>query len=147
MLVKTITILILLISAPCLADLRIDGNWWNGSNNRSEKANYIIGLYDGMELSSFPILFYAFSTPKYDKNRMECAQAINKATIDFNKEFFSNVKIGQIVDGIDLFYKDYKNRKISVMNALYVVLNGISGKSEENLKSMTENYRKQAANE
>ncbi|MGH9822017.1 MAG: hypothetical protein ACREDR_01990 [Blastocatellia bacterium] len=56
----------------------------------------------------------------------------------------SEVTAGQVREGLDRFYKDYRNRRILVQNAIWLVLNSIAGKPQADWDKMVENYRKNA---
>ena len=62
-------------------------------------------------------------------------------------KFFSNVTNGQLVDGVDTFYKDYRNRSIRVPNALWRVVMQIAGTPQDQLDQMIEDFRKTASSE
>lgn len=58
-----------------------------------------------------------------------------------------NITVGQTVDGIDILYKDFKNKGIKISDAIYVVKRQIEGTSPEDiekiliyLRSNYENY-------
>jgi hypothetical protein len=51
---------------------------------------------------------------------------------------------GQVSDGLDAFYKDYRNRSIRVVDAMWVVANSIAGTPQKEIDAMTENFRKYA---
>jgi hypothetical protein len=48
------------------------------------------------------------------------------------------------MDGLDVFYSDYQNRRIKVYGAVWLVLNQISGKPEPEMQKLIENWRKNA---
>ena len=48
----------------------------------------------------------------------------------------------QLVDGLDSFYSDYRNRKILINVAVWLVAKEISGKSKEEMEKMSEDCRK-----
>jgi hypothetical protein len=41
-----------------------------------------------------------------------------------------------------VFYKDYRNRKIRIYDAVWLVLNSIAGKPQDELDKMIESFRK-----
>jgi len=45
-----------------------------------------------------------------------------------------DIPIEALLSGVDEFYKDFKNLKISIQSAIYVVKNQIQGRSEEDIK-------------
>jgi hypothetical protein len=56
--------------------------------------------------------------------------------------YLGGVTTGQICDGLNEFYKDYRNRRINIPNAVWIVLNMTSGKSDDEVRSMVEHFRK-----
>lgn len=59
-----------------------------------------------------------------------------------DKKFFANVSNGQIVNGLDQFFSDYRDRRIRVHNAVWLVTNGIADTPEAELQQMIESWRK-----
>jgi hypothetical protein len=55
-----------------------------------------------------------------------------------------DITAGQLADGLDVLYGDYRNRNILLLNAVWLVLNSISGKSDAEMQKMIENFRKAA---
>lgn len=45
---------------------------------------------------------------------------------------------GQIVDGLNLFYDDFRNRQIKLTDAIYVIRKQILGASKEEIEAITE---------
>jgi hypothetical protein len=122
---------------------RRDGNWWVGET-LDVKLNYAVGFFDGMKLG------YNFSywgmTKESDKKVMTpCMSDVNKSFSDYSDKYFSNVTNDQLVDGLDNFYKDYRNRKIKVPDAVWLVVNSISGKPQSEMDKMIEKWRQSAS--
>lgn len=46
------------------------------------------------------------------------------------------ITVGQIVDGLDELYKDFKNKSINVQDAIYVIKKQIKGTPEEEVKQI-----------
>jgi hypothetical protein len=142
---QTITVLTLLIVLPAglnAQSKRRDGNWWNGTT-RDEKLDYIIGFFDGMDLGhNFTIWGVAGS--QSDKGS-PCLFNALKSYDDYSSKFFTNVTNYQLVDGLDTFYKDYRNRSIRVHDAVWVVVNTIAGTPQEKVDKLIENSRKAAS--
>ena len=77
-----------------------------------------------------------------DPQSEPCLKKVMLSFIGFQDKHLSTVKVGQLVDGIDAFYSDYKNRSISTHNAVWLVLNGIAGPPKEKLDKMIEAARR-----
>lgn len=67
--------------------------------------------------------------------------------INLQRYSIYNITVGQTVDGIDILYKDFKNKGIKISDAIYVVKRQIEGTSPEDiekiliyLRSNYENY-------
>lgn len=121
-------------------DKRRDGNWWR-SQDYVNQLRYVVGFFDGMELGN-RFSYWEFSDDQKKMN--ECMFSIGNSYSNYKKTYFSNVTNDQIVDGLNQLYTDYKNRRILVHNAIWLVVNGISGKSKDQMETMIENFRKNA---
>jgi hypothetical protein len=62
----------------------------------------------------------------------------------FANKYLTNVTNGQVVQGLDEFYSDYRNRRIKVASGVWIVLNEISGKSKDEMQKLIETHRKNA---
>jgi len=127
------------MSVNALADDgRRDGNWWR-EMEAPAKLTYMTGFFDGMDLGNN---FSYWGIPDYKTNRT------GQPTIDSYKtmsaKFLTRVTSDQIADGLDNFYEDFRNRSILTHNAVWIVLNMISGKPEDEMQKMVENFRKNA---
>jgi len=120
-------------------DNRRDGNWWR-DQDRLTRSVYIIGFFDGMDLGK------NFSYWKF-ANKKEMNSCIGKVAESYNEysaKYFKNVTNTQLVDGLDSFYADFRNRNIQVADAVWLVVNSIAGTPQEKLDSMIENWRRNA---
>lgn len=116
---------------------RRDGNWWR-DQTRLSQANYITGFFDGMELG------HRFSIWK-NVNDKKAGDAVYRASIsyeEYSRRFLGAVTAGQLVDGLNDFYADYRNRSIRVHDGVWLVVNQIAGTPKEQVDSMVENWRK-----
>ena len=120
---------------------RRDGNWWNGES-RDGKLSYITGFFDGMELGH-EFSYWGMKTT--DKGPSSCMGDTVASYEEYGNKFFSNVTNSQLVDGVDNFYKDYRNRSIRVHDAVWLAVNSIAGKSQRDMDTMIEGWRKAAA--
>lgn len=132
-------ITILMTSSPSWsADNRRDGNWWLGQE-KYVRIIYAVGFFDGMDLG------HNFSVWKYSddstKTQQACCVQAAYSFYEYKQKYFGNVTAGQLSDGLDSFYADYKNRLITVSSAVWLVANGIVGMPEEELNKMIESWR------
>lgn len=115
-----ILIFLLFMSPKLYAAPDADGNEWN-SWPRFKKLVYIDGLITGINTAVIGVagnIIMGGERPSKHIYRY----LINKVTV------------GQIVDGIDLLYKDFKNRNIYVIDAVYVVYKQIKGTPPEDIE-------------
>ncbi|WP_159082957.1 hypothetical protein [Burkholderia mayonis] len=146
-----VTLLFLLLSLtmanPAKAgEARQDGNWWN-VQQVGEKGSYVSGFVDGMMYESeiWDIGLTISQGKKFDPVLNRYAANAEKFANDNFKQEFGHLTIGQLVDGLDHFYTDYRNRRISVRNAMVMVVRSMDGTSEEEMSKLIEYQRKKAS--
>ena len=93
-----------------------DGKWWI-TITPLEKAIYTLGLMDGTEIGG------ALLSPTESAEMPDFALR--------SKQFFGQVNVKQLVDGMDHFYKDFRNREIGTRDALVVVTWQIKGTRDD----------------
>lgn len=137
-------VLLLAVGAAGQVSTRRDGNWWN-QQDAAVKLDYMVGFFDGTNLG----YQFSYSGILQSSNGQwtACIGDIQKSFTDFNNKFFKNVSNKQIADGLDAFYKDYRNRSILVHVAVWIVVNSIAGTPQSELDKMIENWRKNASAE
>lgn len=118
-------------------DRRLDGNWWQ-SHDHLTKTVFVVGFSQGM------VLGRNFSYWKFmnDRARQICLNAVVESFDEFQSKFMEKVTGGQLTDGLNSFYQDYRNRRIMVYDAAWLVLNEITGTPREKLDSMIEGFRR-----
>jgi hypothetical protein len=118
-------------------DDRRDGNWWQ-AQHPSSKIAYMTGFFDGMDLG------HHFSYWKYAnvKSKQDVLPDVAESYYEHTEKFFKNVTNGQLADGVDNFYSDYRNRRIRVNDAVWLVVNEIAGTPRRQLDTMIENWRR-----
>lgn len=114
-----------------------DGNWWRGLT-LSEKQVYIVGFFDGIPLG------HKFSSWNlmHNPQKQNCLQDTVGSFVNYVSKYLENVTSGQLTDGLDDFYSDYRNRSIPIDNAVWLVANSISGKPQAELDKMIESFRR-----
>lgn len=108
---------------------RHDGNWWN-QQSAGFRLLYILGFMDGMDLGS------RFSMPDPVDSEAAGRDAVPEPRRTYRnrtEHYFSHVTVGQISDGLDAFYRDYRNRSISLPDGFEIVLRSIKGEDVEKL--------------
>ncbi len=116
----------LFVAYPAFSqDAAMDGTWWQRTD-KTTKVTFLVGVREG---AHFMANHAAFSTCRHllaDK----FAQCQQKAEADMYETFgrYSNgVTHGQLYDGIDALYADYRNRRLSITALMPVVLRSIGG--------------------
>lgn len=144
---------------------KLNGNDWR-ELSQVRKADFIGGFMSGSSYvidNSKVILFGEYSEEK-GKNILSRLFKINNAEMD--KKLFSgnelilyenyyakgrnegllkfhilNITSGQIRDGLDKLYEDFKNRGIKISDAIYVVMKQIRGATEEEIEAILQYLR------
>ncbi len=133
----------LLLCLPGLASSedKPNGTLWITFNDLT-KAIYIAGFFDGMHLG------YNFSYWGFSKSTEigPCTEKVITSYSDYYRKYLSNVSIKQIVDGLDSFYKDLRNLRILIPDAVWLVVNSIAGMPEEDFEKMVEDWRQNIPN-
>ena len=83
--------------------------------------------------------------PKNSFSRKEIDLMLNNIKDDFNSGLYSctiyGITNGQIVEGLNSFYTDFKNKQIKLMDAVYVVKKQIKGSSTEEIEAVLQYLR------
>jgi len=98
-----------------------DGKWW-ASHTTLEKAIYVNGLLDGITTGN--------------------ARALKPRP---GNDIIPDINPRQALDGIEKFYKDFRNRNIPVSGAMMVVLFQIEGHSDADLERLLQDFRRNFA--
>lgn len=115
-------------------DRRRDGNYWN-TQSRVNKADYVVGFMDGMELGeiyTLPTLRHSTDGKTLPESQA-CHDQASKEYDFISAHYYKDVTVGQIVDGLDEFYKDFKNRSILIAWGVDLVVRQIAGEDVEEL--------------
>jgi hypothetical protein len=95
---------------------RTDGNWWRGLAILT-KGGYALGYADG---SSKADAVWAEGECK------TLVRAGYRAGVQKANDY-SGITVGQLVEGVDQFYKDFRNTRILATDAMMIVKMQISG--------------------
>ena len=121
-------------------DTRRDGNWWR-TRDRASKLAYVAGILDGIDLGNH--LSFWGSPEKggpVDPALSPAATAYDKLAA----QYFKNASAGELALGLNVFYEDDLNRPITVNVAIWLVANLISGKTDAEMRSLIDSFRKSA---
>lgn len=126
---------------PPLTDaMRRDGNWWR-TQSEATRVNYILGMIDGSDLGHQFTIYTIDATPR----AVKCAGPASQSFNDHADKLLGNATVGQIKDGLNDFYGDFRNRRIKTYRATWVVINGIAGMSRAETEKAIEIERKIAS--
>jgi len=120
-------------------EVRFDGDFWNKSD-RTVKDFFISGVLGGIIAGQDRVTASAMEGVEKGQVDLKCFAAISSLKNSLGADL-EKIKVGQIVDGIDAFYSDSKNRSIEVKWAFLVVRQQTKGTSEEEIKKFIESVR------
>lgn len=116
-----------------------DGKWWQGLE-QSEKYLHVIGMIDGARLGQEFVLAEMSKGKNGIKGFSDAFDAYEKA----EAKYLGKLTSGEIAQGLDAFYADYKNRRIWIHDATFVVLMGISGVPQAQIEKRVEAMRRES---
>lgn len=118
-----------------------DGSLWR-TLTVEQKVTYITGFWDGMELGHS---FDLWGLLNQGKEKEACAADADESFKTYTDKYGKNVSNLQIVNGLNTFYSDDKNKSIPIHGAVWIVLNSIAGTPQQTLDRLMETYRNIAA--
>jgi hypothetical protein len=132
-------ILIVSLGAPVWAENdRRDGNFWL-SLDAPAKLAYLVGFYDGMLLGK-DFSYWGLEKAAISVVGTQTVTSFNNMTA----KYMANVTTRQLADGLDAFYSEFRNRKILINNAVWLVANQIAGTPKATVDQMIETFRRNA---
>ncbi len=125
-----------------------NGYWWvdqTPSFKMCFATGYATAMTNNSDVAGFKCLAakHGGTIPeKYPGNAEleECLKTPEVMALDFGK-----IRMGQLVDGVDEFYKDFRNKGIGIVFAMYYVRDQLKGKPDTELAAELAGWR-QAAN-
>jgi len=99
-----------------------DGVTWIGVSE-SYKIGYVCGFLSGLILARQEFL-YVKEDFKKEWKKIQFEEKWDEISLP-------NITVGQIKDGINAFYKDFSNRRIKIIDVIYIVKMQIEGKDPE----------------
>lgn len=139
----------LLVTSTSTAGTGRSGDWWTHLS-LADKVNYMQGFLDGQTFAHEEFnssIYNALQDPKtgkYDPNRNLGILALQNAVQAEFKIELNGVSPGQLIEGLNKLYADYRNQRIEVADALDVVVRSISGSTDAQYESLLEFYRKRS---
>lgn len=137
-----LVVILLAFSSPASAQTAqgLDGNAWREFDAmpapRLVRMALVRGLLDGVTLG-----FVLMATEPSDTKETLAAAANYLMT---TQSAISGVPVDQIVDGLNAFYGDYRNRRIRVTSATGVILREIGGMPKAQTEAWIEDLRRGA---
>jgi hypothetical protein len=126
-----------LVAAPTFGQdrsaLRHDGNWWKSLNNLT-KYGYVAGYAEGSEKAD--------ATWAYGECKTKVTTKYSDAVQKGND--YSGMTFGQLIEGVDEFYKDFRNTRILTRDAMMVIKQQISGISQKEIDETLQVLRQTA---
>jgi hypothetical protein len=119
---------------------RRDGNWWR-ELSPVVRTGVAVGFFDGLRLGRD---FAYWGIPNIGDRVDPCMFKATDSYDKYSEQYVSPITAGQLVDGLNSFYEDYRNRSIMSDRAIWLVLNGIAGTPEGRLQTMIEAHRRSA---
>jgi hypothetical protein len=116
---RFVAILVIVLVCACAhaaENVKHDGSWWKEKSGIFKEA-FIVGYEEGLAQSKSPAHYADWGT---DRTR-------------------------QIVEGLNVFYDDFRNLKIHVDDAMPYVLSQLSGKTDNDLVPELQRLRSTAA--
>lgn len=120
-------------------EIGFDGNFWN-ENDRTVKEFFVSGILGGIIAGQDRVMASAMEGVEKGQIEIKCFGAISSLKNSLESDM-EKIKAGQIVDNMDVFYSDFKNRSIKIRWAFLVVWQQIRGTSEEEIKIFIESIR------
>jgi len=116
---------------------------WEGINEVYYSSNFGAIEYNDKKAQKVWGVFY--DTEKKKKTtftRQEVSLALDSVITNNNQGLYKfnvfNITIGQLNEGLDLFYNDFKNKQIKLSSAIYVVKKQIEGASVEEIDTLSQ---------
>jgi hypothetical protein len=101
----------------------------------------VVGFFDGLALGQN---FSYWNLKDRDGKPDVAAHARAMDAYDESYNLLKNTTNSQFVDGLDKLYADYRNRRIMVLDAVWIAVQSISGMSDKDMEILLNNSRKNA---
>jgi hypothetical protein len=125
-----------------------DGNWWQGMLP-GFKLGWVTGYTKAMETAgAFQMVECGNTLPLYSQKYPDvpAKELFERLCLKSNETYdYDGITMGQFVDGIDAFYKDFRNRPVEAEQAIEYVRDQARGKPAQELESKLTLWRRCAA--
>jgi hypothetical protein len=123
---------------------KFDGYWWGGETP-TFKLGWVQGWAQAMDSAFAASMGTCMGNmPMYQKQfpNVDAKQLVQKFCLDNSAYDFDGITMGQFVDGIDTFYKDFRNKQIEIGWAIQYVRDQVKGKSAQDLEAEVTMWRR-----
>jgi hypothetical protein len=113
----------------------MDGYWWE-KFDASFKLGWVSGYAKAMDLAgSIQMTTCASNMPMYVKefSGVDPKVILQKMCLSDTQFDYDSIPMGQLVDGMNAFYKDYRNKQLEVGWAIQYARDAIKGKPAQEL--------------
>lgn len=145
LLVATITLLV--PSARAADNTGLDGYGWEKSD-ASFKLGWVSGYAKAMDLAgTIQMVACGNNLPLYAKEypTIDPKVILQKMCLGDTQFDYGGIAMGQFVDGMDAFYKDYRNKQLEVSWAIEYARDAIKGKAAQELDTEVGLWRRCSA--
>lgn len=148
LLVFVAAVVSLLPNASLAADkTEMDGYWWE-KLDANFKLGWVSGYAKAMDLAgSIQMSTCASNMPLYMKQfpNADPKVILQKICLGNTQFDYDGIKMRQLVDGMDAFYKDYRNKQLEVGWAIQYARDSIKGKPAQELAAEVALWRRCSA--
>lgn len=123
-----------------------NGFWWVGSSDNFRlgfATGYAMAMVRVSDTEGFQCIANNNGGTIPQKYTDDLAKIIKQCTEDpkIARYDFGKITIGQLSDGVDEFYKDFRNKNIDINQAMFYVRDQLKGKSSKELEDELELWR------
>lgn len=126
---------------------QLNGYWWAGMNP-SFKLGWVSGYAKAMDLAgSLQMETCAANLPMYQKEypSTDPKVLLQRLCLSDTQFDYDGIAMGQFVDGIDAFYRDFRNKQLEIGWAIEYVRDEIKGKPAAELDAEAGLWRRCAS--
>lgn len=125
----------------------LDGYWW-AKLDASFKLGWVSGYTKAMDFAgAIHMATCASNMPLYVKEfpNLDAKVLLQKMCLSDTQFDYDGITMGQFVDGIDAFYKDYRNKQLEMDSAIQYARDSIKGKPAQELDAEVTLWRRCSA--
>ena len=139
-----LTALIILFSVTyAFADeVKYDGDFWR-QRNRATKELIVSAVFWGSEAGQNRVFAEVVLNRAGKSIEVECANAVSDVLKTLEDERIA-IHTGQVVDNMDKFYSDPRNKSLILKWAFLVAMEQVTGRPDEEIRQLIEEIRKKS---